>query len=93
MGLEFRITLAGAGPLNQTQMIAHHTYGATTPLGGPDLHCVWDCGGDNDNNVGIVDFLALLGEWDQVGTPCDFDGGGVGIVDFLELLANWGACP
>ncbi len=55
--------------------------------------CIWDCGGDNDAVVGIVDFLALLGEWDQVGTPCDFDGGGVGIVDFLELLANWGACP
>jgi len=55
--------------------------------------CPWDCGGDNDGNVGIVDFLALLAEWDEVGTPCDFDGGGVGIVDFLSLLANWGPCP
>ena len=53
--------------------------------------CPWDCG-DGDGIVGIVDFLALLAEWDQVGTPCDFDGGGVGIVDFLALLANWGAC-
>ena len=55
--------------------------------------CPWDCGGDNDGNVGIVDFLALLGQWSQIGTPCDFDGGGVGIVDFLELLGNWGQCP
>ena len=57
------------------------------------LDCPWDCGGDNDGEVGIVDFLALLGQWGQIGTPCDFDGGGVGIVDFLKLLANWGACP
>jgi len=55
--------------------------------------CPWDCSGDNDGTVGIVDFLALLGEWDQPDTPCDFDGGGVGIVDFLKLLANWGPCP
>ena len=53
--------------------------------------CPWDCGGDNDNNVGIVDFLALLSQWGTPGT-CDFDGGGVGIVDFLKLLANWGPC-
>ncbi len=25
--------------------------------------CPWDCGGDNDGNVGIVDFLALLANW------------------------------
>ena len=55
--------------------------------------CPWDCGGDNDGDVGIVDFLALLAEWDLVDTRCDFDGGGVGIVDFLQLLANWGPCP
>ncbi len=48
---------------------------------------------DRGGNVGIVDFLALLGEWDQVGTPCDIDSGGVGINDFLALLANWGRCP
>ena len=55
--------------------------------------CRWDCGGDHDGNVGIVDFLALLAQWGQVGTSCDFDGGGVGIVAFLDLLAHWGACP
>ncbi len=56
------------------------------------VSCPWDCG-DDDGDVGIVDFLALLAEWDLVDTPCDFDGGGVGIVDFLKLLANWGPCP
>ena len=55
--------------------------------------CPWDCGGDNDGDVGIVDFLAVLAQWDMVGTSCDFDGGGVGIIDFLKLLANWGPCP
>ncbi len=55
--------------------------------------CPWDCGDSGDGNVGIVDFLALLGEWGQVGTPCDVDDGGVGINDFLALLANWGPCP
>jgi hypothetical protein len=54
--------------------------------------CPWDCG-DGDGSVGVVDFLALLGEWGAVGAPCDFDGDGVGVVDFLDLLANWGACP
>jgi hypothetical protein len=54
--------------------------------------CQWDCGGDNDGDVGIVDFLELLAQWDGGGT-CDFDGGGVGIVDFLKLLAEWGPCP
>ncbi len=55
--------------------------------------CSGDCGGDNNGNVGIVDFLALLAEWGQIGTPCDLDGGGVGITDFLALLDNWGPCP
>jgi len=54
--------------------------------------CPWDCG-NGDGVVGINDFLALLAQWGQVGTSCDFDGGGVGIVDFLDLLANWGPCP
>jgi len=53
--------------------------------------CQWDCG-NNDSDVGIVDFLALLAQWGGAGS-CDFDGDGVGITDFLELLANWGPCP
>ncbi len=54
--------------------------------------CPWDCG-DQDGMVGIIDFLALLAEWAQIGTPCDFDGTGVAIIDFLKLLGNWGVCP
>ena len=71
-------------------------WGTSQDLNGngvPDeCECPGDCG-DNNGNVGIVDFLALLAEWGQVGTPCDLDGGGVGITDFLALLANWGPCP
>jgi len=55
--------------------------------------CPWDCDGSGDGLVGIVDFLALLGQWGQVGSSCDFNGGGVGIVEFLDLLGNWGRCP
>ena len=62
-----------------------------TPAG-CEAPCKWDCG-DGDGTVGIVDFLALLGQWGQNDTSCDFDGGGVDIVDFLKLLSNWGPCP
>ncbi len=57
--------------------------------------CLWDCGGDHDGNVGIVDFLGLLSQWDEVGTTCDFGLGdpGVGVNEFLDVLANWGPCP
>jgi hypothetical protein len=55
--------------------------------------CPWDCGGDPNGDVGIEDFLALLGQWGEVGTSCDIDGGGVGIEDFLALLGAWGECP
>jgi hypothetical protein len=58
--------------------------------------CPWDCdysAGFPDGVVAITDFLALLGQWGQVGTTCDIDGGGVGITDFLQMLAWWGPCP
>ena len=62
-------------------------------LGGYRPHALsWDCA-DGDGNVGIEDFLALLGVWGQTGVACDIDGGGVGITDFLALLAAWGPCP
>jgi hypothetical protein len=54
--------------------------------------CPWDCAG-NDGVIDVVDFLALLSEWAQVGTPCDFNGDGVDVVDFLKLLGAWGPCP
>ncbi len=85
INLETRVvTLAPGG---SDTITVSHVYGASS-----SKKCQWDCGGDNDGNVGIVDFLALLSDW---GGPsaCDFDGGGVGIIDFLKLLANWGPCP
>ena len=56
------------------------------------LPCVWDCG-TVDDNVGIDDFLALLGQWGQPGMSCSFNGTAIGIVEFLDLLANWGPYP
>jgi hypothetical protein len=54
--------------------------------------CPWDCGND-DGEVGINDFLAMLADWGGPG-PCDFDDNDViDVVDFLDLLANWGPCP
>jgi hypothetical protein len=55
--------------------------------------CPWDCAVPHDKMVSVVDFLALLAQWGQVGAPCDFDGGGVGVTDFLKMLAMWGPCP
>ena len=81
------------------------TYVDVASIGLPDEHwvqvvvgetvgpCPWDCEPLPDGTVGITDFLSLLAQWGQVGTSCDFGGGGVGITDFLKLLANWGACP
>jgi subtilisin-like proprotein convertase family protein len=55
--------------------------------------CPWDCQSVPDGEVNVPDFLRMLAQWDLVGAPCDFDGGGVGVTDFLELLAWWGPCP
>ncbi len=55
--------------------------------------CPWDCAFPPDGEVGIEEFLAVLGTWGQIGVPCDFDGGGVGITDFLKVLGTWGLCP
>ena len=46
-----------------------------------------------DYFVDIPDFLALLAQWGQVDTSCDFDGEGVSVTDFLTYLANFGPCP
>ncbi len=60
---------------------------------GADPNCPWDLDGGGD--VGINDFLTLLGSWGpNPGHPADFDGDGeVGITDFLKLLGVWGPCP
>jgi hypothetical protein len=57
------------------------------------LGCLGDLDGDGD--VGITDFLELLGAWGpNPGHPADLDGDGdVGITDFLQLLGAWGPCP
>ncbi len=49
---------------------------------------------DDDGVVGIVDFLALLGDWGPCPVrPSDLDGDGeIGIQDFLILLGVWGPC-
>ena len=91
VGLEIPVT--GLAPGASTTVVVNITYGAPTPGGVICEPCPWDCGGDKDGDVGIVDFLELLAQWTQVGSSCDFNGSGVGIVDFLKLLANWGACP
>ncbi|MHC4274776.1 MAG: GC-type dockerin domain-anchored protein, partial [Planctomycetota bacterium] len=55
--------------------------------------CPWDCQSEPNGQVDVADFLALLAQWGQVGTSCDFDGGGVSVNDFLAFLANFGPCP
>ena len=59
---------------------------------GDGTSCVGDL--DGDGMVGIVDFLALLGDWGSCPVlPSDIDEDGeVGISDFLILLAAWGPC-
>jgi hypothetical protein len=53
---------------------------------------------DCDDEVGVLDFLALLAAWGPCPAepePCpgDLDGDGtVGVTDFLELLGAWGSC-
>jgi hypothetical protein len=56
--------------------------------------CPWDCGEAKDGQVGVNDFLAMLAQWGQIATSCDFGSGtaGVDVSEFLELLGNWGPC-
>ena len=55
--------------------------------------CPWDCQDPPNGQVDIPDLLALLNQWGQDGTSCDYDGGGVAVTDFLTFLANFGPCP
>ena len=59
------------------------------------IDCPWDCDGSDDEIVGIDDFLAVLVQWSQNGTSCDFGAGapGVGVHEFLAVLSAWGECP
>jgi len=53
--------------------------------------CVADL--DGDGVVGSADLGILLGDWDAIDSPADFDGGGVGSSDLSILLGTWGPCP
>ncbi len=67
------------------------TYGAMTPLGLGS--CPWDCAIPAEGEVNVLDFLAILAQWGEVGAACDIDGGGISVTDLLSLLGHWGACP
>jgi hypothetical protein len=51
--------------------------------------CDEDCASPSDDEVNIIDLLALLAEWGTNG-DCDFDGGGISVTDLLQMLAAWG---
>jgi hypothetical protein len=94
VALEIPVALP-AGPGTSTTVEVMFTYGQPVPWGqegGEPDPCPWDCEPVGDGEVGITDFLALLAQWGQPETSCDFDGGGVGVSDFLFMLANWGPC-
>jgi hypothetical protein len=59
------------------------------------LPCPEDCDGSGDAMVDILDFLAALAQWGEVGGSCDMGLGdpGVGINEFLAILGAWGPCP
>jgi hypothetical protein len=60
------------------------------------VRCIGDI--DQDGDVDVVDFLALLGAWgpcppEPAECPADLNGDGtVNVVDFMILLGNWGLC-
>ena len=70
---------------------------------GPQAHCEasryfngqFSCPSDvnGDGEVGIEDFLSVLGNWSSGDCNADIDRDGeVGIGDFLQLLGEWGDC-
>jgi endonuclease/exonuclease/phosphatase family metal-dependent hydrolase len=62
---------------------------------GSAILCPADCADGGDGSVDVVDLLALLAGWGQVGACDTSPAGGDGLVDIqdlLELLATWGPC-
>jgi len=91
---------SGAGPASfgNDYLLCVNVVDSGTPFdpacgGSGTVSCPQDCG-DMNGQVDTVDFLALLGQWSQVGTSCDMPGtsAGVDTVDFLQLLGAWGPC-
>lgn len=55
--------------------------------------CAADCNDPCDGEVGLLDLLELLAQWNTVGEMCDFAGPpGVDVQDLLAMLAAWGPC-
>jgi hypothetical protein len=90
--LKMIVSLPASG---EQTIVVTHTYGQPCPYGQDCAAggCIWDCQSVPNGIVDVADFLAILAQFGQVGTSCDFDGGGVGVTDFLEFLANFGPCP
>ncbi|MHC4220164.1 MAG: hypothetical protein ACYSU7_17095 [Planctomycetota bacterium] len=85
------LAMAGGGDTTGDYCI---TLACLSPPCGPPA-CTCDCQETPDGIVNIADFFAILAQWGQIGTSCDFGVGapGVGINEFFHLLANWGPCP
>ncbi|MHC4220354.1 MAG: hypothetical protein ACYSU7_18080 [Planctomycetota bacterium] len=90
IAMEIAVSLP-AGPGSSAAVEITFFYGQPYTVD-PDM-CPWDCQAVPDGEVNIADFLAILAQWGQIGTSCDFDGAGVSITDFLHFLANFGPCP
>jgi hypothetical protein len=71
------------------QVMAVMKYASQVGTGEP---CPWDV--DGDGQVGIIDFLEVLGSWGPCGgCPADVDGdGAVSVTDLLGVLGAWGPC-
>jgi hypothetical protein len=61
------------------------------PIQSPAPPCPADL--DGDNQVGAGDLAILIGTWNQMGVPADFNGDGVGADDLALLIGAWGPCP
>ena len=58
-------------------------------------HCT-EVDTNGDGNVGVVDMLDVLADWECAGPDCLGDVSGDGIVnirDLLDVFVFWGPCP
>ncbi len=76
-----------------TSMFSEDNNGDNIPDECQQTTCLGDL--DGDGQIGIIEFLAVLGNWGPVppGHPLDIDGDNeIGITEFLYVLGNWGPC-